>query len=83
MAKIKIVSYRADETTPFVTVTIPSSVFKIAKKLIPKKAYRLLEEQNIDLEGIEEIMKSGEATGVLLEVEDHKKKEKIVISVEG
>jgi len=57
-------------------------VFKIAKKLIPPKAYKALEEQGIDLSGIDDLVKYGEASGVLLEVEDHRKNEKIVISIE-
>lgn len=82
MPSIKIVTYQAGEPTPEVTVTVPSHVFKIAKKLIPQKAYTALEEQGIDLNGIDELVSSGEASGVLLEIEDHKKNEKTVISIE-
>jgi len=83
MPSIKIVTYKSGEARPEVTVTIPASVFKIARKLMPKKACDALEEQGIDLSGIDELIRSGETSGVLLEVEDHKKKEKTVISIEG
>ncbi|MEJ2471520.1 MAG: hypothetical protein P8Y96_10420 [Desulfuromonadales bacterium] len=82
MPSIKIVTYKAGETRPEVTVKVPASVFKLARKLIPHKAYTALEEQGIDLTGIDELIRSGEASGVLLEVEDHKKNEKTVISIE-
>lgn len=82
MPSIKIVTYKAGETHPEVTVTIPANVFKLAKALIPNKAYSALEEQGIDLNTIDELISSGEATGILLEVEDHKKSEKTIISIE-
>jgi hypothetical protein len=82
MATIKITTYKGENVKPEVTISIPSKIFIIAKRLIPKKAYEALEEQGIDLNGIDELIRSGEGSGVLLEVEDHKKNEKIVISIE-
>lgn len=82
MATIKINTYKGGEVTPEVTISIPSKIFIIAKRLIPQKAHEALEEQGIDLNGIDELISSGEGSGVLLEVEDHRKNEKIVISVE-
>ncbi|MEJ2137202.1 MAG: hypothetical protein P8X86_18395 [Desulfofustis sp.] len=82
MPSIKIVTYKADETHPEVTVKVPTNVFKIARALIPSKAYSALQEQGIDLNSIDELISSGEASGILLEVEDHKKNEKTVISIE-
>ena len=82
MPSIKINTYKAGEVHPEVTITIPSKVFKIAKKLVPDKAYAALEEQGVDLSGIDELLSDGETSGVILEVEDHRKNEKIVISIE-
>ena len=82
MPSIKINTYKGGEVKPEVTITIPAQVFIIAKKLIPKKAYTALEEQGIDLSGIDDLISRGKASGVLLEVEDHRKNEKIVISIE-
>ena len=45
-------------------------------------AYESLEKEGIDLSGIEELIGSGESLGVILEVEDHRKNEKTVISIE-
>jgi len=82
MPSVKITTYKAGEITPEVTISIPSKIFKIAKKLIPKTAYESLEEEGVDLSGIDELINSGETLGVILEVEDHKKNEKTVISIE-
>jgi hypothetical protein len=82
MPSVKITTYKAGEVTPQVTITIPSNVFKIAKKLIPQAAYESLEKEGIDLSGIDELIQSGESLGVILEVEDHNKNERTVISIE-
>ncbi len=82
MPSIKINTYKDGDVEPEVTITIPSNVFKIAKRLIPKSAYASLEAQGIDLGAIDEIVDSEGPLGVLLEVEDHKKNEKTVISIE-
>ena len=82
MPSIKINTYKDGSVEPEVTITIPSNVFKIAKRLIPKSAYASLEEQGIDLSAIDKIIDSEGPLGVLLEVEDHKKNEKTVISIE-
>ena len=82
MPNVKITTYKAGEIKPEVTITIPSKVFKIAKKLIPNSLYKDLEKEGVDLSGIDELVRSGESLGVILEVEDHKKNEKTVISIE-
>jgi hypothetical protein len=82
MPSVKITTYKAGEIEPEVTISIPSNVFRIAKKLIPKTAYEALEKEGVDLSGIDELIRSGESIGVILEVEDHKKNEKTVISIE-
>jgi len=82
MPSVKITTYKAGEIKPEVTISIPSKVFKIAKKLIPNSLYKDLEKEGVDLSGIEELIGSGESLGVILEVEDHRKNEKTVISIE-
>lgn len=82
MPSVKITTYKAGEIKPEVTISIPSNVFKIAKKLIPDSLYKDLEKEGIDLSGIDELIGSGEPLGVILEVEDHRKNEKTVISIE-
>ena len=70
------------KTSVFCIPDTERNVFKIAKRLIPKSAYASLEEQGIDLSAIDKIIDSEGPLGVLLEVEDHKKNEKTVISIE-
>ena len=82
MPSVKITTYKAGEIKPEVTISIPSKVFKIAKKLIPNSLYKDLEKEGVDLSGIDELIGSGESLGVILEVEDHRKNEKTVISIE-
>ena len=82
MPSVKITTYKAGEVKPEVTISIPSKVFKIAKKLLPDSLYRDLEKEGIDLSGIDELIGSGESLGVILEIEDHRKNEKTVISIE-
>jgi hypothetical protein len=82
MPSVKITTYKVGEINPEVTISIPSNVFKIAKKLIPDSLYKNLEKEGIDLSGIDELIGSGESLGVILEVEDHTKNQKTVISIE-
>ena len=82
MPSVKITTYKAGEVKPEVTISIPSKVFKIAKKLLPDSLYRDLEKEGIDLSGIDELIGSGESLGVILEIEDHRKNEKTVIAIE-
>lgn len=82
MPSIKINTYKNGDVKPEATVTIPSNVFKIAKRLIPKSAYTSLEAEGIDLAAIDELIANDEPLGVILEVENHKKNERTVISIE-
>lgn len=82
MPSVKITTYKVGEVNPEVTISIPSKIFKIAKKLIPHSLYRDLEKEGVDLSGIDELIGSGESLGVILEVEDHRKNETTVISIE-
>jgi hypothetical protein len=82
MSDLKIRVFKDDESEPATTVTIPGGVIKIASKLIPAKAIAALNEQGIDLAEIARLSESPDAKGTLVEVEDHKKNERVVISLE-
>ena len=82
MVSLKITTYKAGEVKPEVTISVPSKVFKIAKKIIPDSLYRDLEKEGVDLSCLDELVDSGEPLGVILEIEDHKKNQKTVISIE-
>ena len=82
MVDVKIRVFKGDEGKPETTVTIPGSVLKVASKLIPKQAAAALQDKGIDLDELVELSLNPEVQGTLVEVEDHKKNERIVISLE-
>ncbi|MGW8247980.1 MAG: hypothetical protein ACWGOV_07700 [Acidiferrobacterales bacterium] len=82
MANLVIRTFNQDDSEPKTTVTIPGGVLKIASKLIPKQAVEELHEKGIDLEEILRLSENPEAHGTLVEVEDHRKNERVVIALE-
>ncbi len=82
MADVKIRVFKGGDAQPETTVTIPGSVLKVASKLIPKKAAAALQDEGIDLDELIKLSQNPEVQGTLVEVEEHKKNEKIVISLE-
>jgi hypothetical protein len=82
MVNLKIRVYKDGEANPETTCMIPAGVLKIASKLIPKQAAAALREKGIDLDEIIRLSANPDAHGTLLEVEDHKKNERVVIALE-
>jgi len=82
MADLKIRVFKAGESEPETTVTIPATVLKIASKLIPKTAAADLQDKGIDVDEIISLSANPEAHGTLVEVEDHKKNERIIVALE-
>lgn len=82
MADLKIRVYKNGASEPDTTVTVPGGVLKIASNLIPKKASEALQEKGIDMEEIVRLSENPEARGTLVEVEEHRKNEKIVVALE-
>lgn len=82
MAKLKINVFNRGESEPKTTVTIPTSVLSIASKLMPKQAIVALQGQGIELSELIQLAKNPGTRGVLVEVEDHQKDKKVVISLE-
>ena len=82
MADLKIRVFKDDATDPATTVTIPGGVLRIASRLIPRKAAAALMDEGIDLEEIVKLSENPEAHGKLVEVENHEKDERIVLSLE-
>ena len=82
MADVKIRVFTGGEAQPDTTVTIPGSVLTVASKLIPKQAVAALQKEGIDLDELIKLSQNPEVKGTLVEVEEHKKNEKIVISLE-
>lgn len=82
MADLKIRVFKIGEAKPKTTVTIPGGVLKVASKLIPKPAAAALREKGIDLDELVKLSTNPTIRGTLVEVEDHKKNERVVISLE-
>ena len=82
MADVKIRVFKGDETQPETTVTIPGSVLEVASKLIPKQAAAALQDEGVDLDELIKLSRNPEVHGTIVEVEKHKKNEKIVVSLE-
>jgi hypothetical protein len=82
MSDLKIRVFKGGESEPATTVTIPGTVLRIARKLVPPQALAALMEQGIDLDEIIRLSEEPEAKGRLVEVEDHRKGERITIALE-
>ena len=82
MADVKIRIYKGGEVEPETTITIPGGILKLASRLLPKKAAAALQERGIDVKEIIELSQQPGVQGTLVEVEEHKKNEKVVVAVE-
>jgi hypothetical protein len=82
MADLKVRVFKGNAAQPATTVTIPSSVLKIARNLIPQRALAALRDQGIDLDEVVRLSEGPDAKGKLVEIEDHGKDERVIISLE-
>lgn len=82
MADLKIRVFKHGGSEPETTVTIPGGILNVASKLIPQKAVAALQAEGIDFDELIRLSKNPEVRGTLVEIEEHKKDEKIIISLE-
>jgi len=82
MADLKIRVLKGADQQPKTTVTIPGGILKIASNLVPNKAAEALREEGIDLDELVRLAQNPEAKGNLVEIEDHEKNQKVVVSLE-
>ena len=82
MADLKIRIFKHGKTQPETTITVPGRVLGIAGKLIPKKATKALQDKGINLDELIKLSNNSEINGTIVEIEDHNKDEKFVISLE-
>ena len=82
MANLKIRIFKRGEMQPDTTITIPGNILKIASKLIPHRLAEILQDKGIDIEEIIRLADNPEAQGTLVEIEEHKKNEKVIIALE-
>ena len=81
MANLIIKIFKGGSADPETTITIPLAVLKRASKLMPKHVISSLEEKGIDINHILFSTQKEKIRGTLVEIEEHRKKERIVISV--
>ena len=82
MLKLKIRIFKNNDDKPDTTMTVPLGIIKVASRLVPRKAVKILDDLGIDFDQIIEISKTEEPLGILAEIEEHRKHRKIIISVE-
>ena len=63
-------------------MTIPLTIFKIVAKIMPKKALDALQQNDIDIEEIQKVADNPDIQGIILEVEEHTKGVRTIISIE-
>jgi hypothetical protein len=82
VADFKIRIYKDGESDPTTTITIPSGILKVASKLIPKRALAVLQDNGIEIEELIKLSYNPEVEGTLVEIEEHKKDKKIIVSLD-
>jgi hypothetical protein len=82
MKGLKIRVFKDGSTQPDTTLTIPIAILRFAKKLMPKQVSGMLQDHGIDLDQIVELSQQEDVQGTIVEIERHRKKEKVIISVE-
>jgi hypothetical protein len=78
MPKLRIEVF--EDGSPSATITIPSWLFAAASRMLPRMAGRSLQDR-IDLEQLIALASDPDASGVIIDIEDHQDKERVVISV--
>jgi len=82
LASLKIRIFKDGESEPKTTITVPLAIVRVAAKMIPSKTISSLREIGIDADLIVELARKDEVRGTLVEIEEHKKKQKVVIAIE-
>jgi hypothetical protein len=81
MANLKIEVFNNNSNGPETTIKIPLDVLKVASKLMPKHIMSSLEEKGIDINHLLYATQKEKIQGILVEIEEHRKNERVVISV--
>lgn len=82
MADLKIRVFKGTDKEPETTLTIPAGILKFASKIIPPHAASAIKEKGVDLNAIMDLSQNPDAHGTLIEIEDHKKNQRVVIAME-
>ena len=82
MSDVKIRVYRGADQHLASTVTIPGGILRIARNRMPRRAVEALHDEGIEIDELISLSEQPEAQGRLIEVEDHEKNERVVVSLE-
>ena len=84
--KVKIRMFTGDDLEPVKTITMSVPVLKIAPKLllrqVPVSLDEILEELGIDIGKVFEWSEELGISGTLVEIEEHNKNRKLIITIE-
>jgi hypothetical protein len=78
MPKVKIEVY--EDGAPSATISVPIWMARGAASLLPQTARQRL-EQHVELEQIAELLINPATRGKLIEVEDHNRGDRVIISI--
>ena len=82
MRSVKIQIFDLGSLQPKTTIKIPNAVLRFAVKLMPQKTAESLQEKGIDVAELTKLASEPNLRGTLVEVEDAKSNERIVVSLE-
>ena len=82
MVKLKIRIYENNEPEPKTTISVPLGMLQFVSRFIPAGLKASLAKKGVDVALIGELARSEAIRGTLVEIEEHKKREKTVISIE-
>jgi len=82
MISLKIRIFENDEADPKTTISIPLGMLGFVSRLVPATLKESLAKKGIDVAAIGDVAKNDEIRGILVEIEEHKKGEKTVVSIE-
>jgi hypothetical protein len=82
LAKLKIRTYKDHDLEPDTTIGIPLSILRFAKKLVPDSAVKTLRDKGIDINLIVDLAQHEDIRGDIVEIEEHNKNRRIVVSIE-
>ena len=81
MPKIEVTVIKLEDNSKVRTFRIPTGVLKVASKFIPQNVASGLKQQGIEVTDIIELAESGKVHGLVAEIDDHRKGERLVVSV--
>lgn len=82
MVSLRIRVFKGGESSPETTVSIPVAMLRFSARLLPRQTAGALREKGIELEEIIRLADNPEARGTLIEVQEHRKDQRIVIALE-